>query len=190
MASEGTRLKAGSARINSKDDVSVNLKGIEAGGKAPRIPEGMYHAKVQSAVAGTAKSSGNPLILWKFEITEGPMTGKVIWDRTILIDTSLWTFRRTLEAIRVKIKDSTMDIPLDRLAGRTCGIEVVDGDEYNGKIKSEINDVFREELLEERDSEEEEVDEPEDDLDEEVEEGEEESTDEDDDDVDLDDLEL
>ncbi len=192
MAEVKKRLKAGSASVRSDTQVDVNLKGVEAGGSAPRIPEGSYRAKVQSAKAGKAKSTGNDLVLWKFEIIEGPQSGVVIWDRTMLLDQSLWTFRRTLEALKIKVKDSTMTIPLERLVGKTCGIEVVDGDEFNGKIKSEINDVFREELLEEKDEPEEEIEEEED-LPEDEDEEEEESGDDDEDDfedVDLDDEEL
>lgn len=149
------RLPAGQAKIQSKTNVEVNLKGVEVGGRAPRIDEGNYQATVVSAEAGKAKSSGNPLVLWKFAIVGGKWDGTVLWHRTTLLPQSLWSFRQVLEALKVKVKDSTMSIPLERLHGRTCGIQVVDGDEYEGRIRSEIIDVFREDLLEEEASEEE-----------------------------------
>lgn len=193
-------LKPGTAKVKSKTAVSVNLKGVEAGGRAPRIPEGNYLAKVVSATATEAKSSGNPLVLWKFGIVGTKYEGTEIWHRTVLVPQSLWAFRQVLEALGIKVKDSTMDIPLDRLAGRTCGIQVIDGDEYEGKIKSEVNDVFRKDLLESEGEDEEDEEEPETPKpkkatkkvveEDEEEEDEEESEEEEDEEVDLDDEDL
>ena len=154
-----SRLKAGTAKIKSEDTVAINPKGIEVGGRAPRLPEGNYLAEVKSAKAAEAKSSGNPMVVWEFKIVDGKYEGTVLRHRTVLIPQSLWSFRQVLEALKVKLKDSTMEIPLPRLVGRTCGIEVVDGDEYEGRIRSEINDFFRQELLEaEREADEDEED--------------------------------
>jgi len=182
-----SKLKAGTARTKGKDSVAVNFKGIEAGRRrSVRIPEGNYKAKVHSA-ENTDTKAGDPMVVWVFEIVDHEKYGgQQFYYNSVLTPKALWNFRAVLEALAVKVKDSTMNIPLGRLVGRVCGIEIVDG-EYDGKTRSEINDIFPEALLEEEDEEEEsdedewddeEEDEPEDE--EEDEEDEEEELDEDD----------
>ncbi len=197
-----SRMKAGTGKRVDEDTVAINLKGIEGRRqRRTRIAEGNYLAKVHEAKAETAKSSGNDMVTWIFEIQDHEKyEGQRFWYRTVLAPQSLWNFRAVLEALGVKVKDTTMNIPLGRLAGRTCGIEVVDG-EWEGKTVSEINDIFPEALLEEEDDEEdefedeeddeEEDDEEEDDYSEDDEEDDEDEEDEDDwDEVDLDDEDL
>jgi len=183
---KGSKLKAGTARKVSDNVVSANLKGIEGRTRRAHITEGTYRAKVVEAKADTTKA-GDPMVVTVLEIIDHEKyAGQRFWDRTVLVPQALWRFRANLEALGVKIKDSTMNIPLDRLEGRTCGIEIVDG-EYKGKTVSEINDLFSEDLLdEEEDDEEDEYEDDEDDLedDEEEEEDDEEDEEEDEEEVD------
>ena len=174
-----SKMKAGTARSTGKKSVAVNFKGIEAGRRrSVRIPEGNYKAKVHSAEQ-TPTKAGDAMVVWVFEIVEHEKYGgQQFYYNNVLLPQSLWSFRAVLEALSVKIKDTTMNIPLSRLVGRTCGIEIVDG-EYDGKTRSEINDIFPEALLEEEEEEEEE-DEWDEDEEEEEEEDEEEELDEDD----------
>lgn len=192
-----TKIKAGTGRVKDKTTVVVNLSGVEARArKAVHIPEGNYKAKVVKAETFEAQSSGNPGVKWTYEIVEGPYKGARFYNNTMLIESSIWAFRGALQALepKVNIKDSAMQIPLDKLTGRTCALEIVDG-EYDNKIRSEINDVFHESLLEdeeedeyEEDDEEEEEDDFEDEEDDDEEE--EDDEDEDEDELDLDEDEL
>ncbi len=144
------KLKAGSAKPVSKHELAFNLKGIEAGGRKPRIPEGNYLAELKEATVGnTKKEPKRPMVLWIFTIAEGKYEGTDIWYRTVLQDNTLWDLRRTLAALGVKIKDETMKMDFRKLEGRQCGIQVIDGDPYNGKVSSDINDIFSTDLLEE-----------------------------------------
>ena len=197
-AAKKSRLKAGTAKRVDDSSVAINLKGIEGRrARRARIPERNYRARVHEAKAEQA-SSGNDMVTWIFEVVDDEKyAGQRLWYRTVLVPQSLWNFRAVLEALGVKVKDSTMNIPLARLVDRTCGIEVVDG-EYEGRTVSEINDIFPEALLEEEDEEAEEEeeedeefeDEEEDEEDEEEDEEEEEEEDDDDWDIDLDEEEL
>jgi hypothetical protein len=151
------KLPAGKARFVSKDTIAVNLTGVEARKRRTvHIPEGNYRAKVVEVKRFTSKSE-NPGITWTFELVEGKFSGTRFWERTMLVDQSLWTFRGVLQALSppVKIRDATMEFKLSALVGRTCALEIVDG-EYEGKVRSEVNDVFSEELLESDESEDEE----------------------------------
>lgn len=150
-----SRMKAGTAKRVSEDEVAINLTGVEGRTRRrTRIPEGNYRAKVVEAKASQAKS-GNDMITWMFEIVDDEkQSGQRFWHRTVLTDAALWNLRATVEALGEKVKDGTMSLKLGRFAGRTCGIEIIDG-EYEGKVVSEINDVFPEALLDEEDDEEE-----------------------------------
>ena len=44
--------------------------------------------------------------------------------------------------------EGAMDIPLDKLNGRTCALSIVDG-EWDNQKRSEVNDVFSRDLLSE-----------------------------------------
>jgi len=193
-------MKAGTAKVASKDEVVANLSGIETGRRRRhvRIPEGDYQAKLVRAEAGQAKTSGNPMVTWQFEIVGGKYEGTPLYHRTVLIPESLWNYRRVLSALGVKVKDATMKIKLSTLVGREVGLEVVDDDgSYDGKIRSQINDVFdaaemdesEEEDVEEDEEDEEDLEEDEE-LEDEEDEEEEEDEDWDEDEVDLDDEDL
>jgi len=192
-------LAPGKARVIGKTELAVNLSGIEAGRKRRRvrIPEGEYRAKLVKAEISKA-STGNDMITWLFNLIDAEeLNGTPFWYRTVLAESSLWNCRKVLEALGVKIADSMMKINLGNLAGRTCGLEIVDG-EYEGTIRSEVADVFPEsELSESDDEDEEEEDEgDEEDEEEESEESEEEEEEEieeeeeEEEEVDLDSLDL
>ena len=151
------KARAGTARREGSDTVVTNLKGVEGRRRRrPHIPEGNYLAKVVEAEAGES-AAGDDMVTWVFEITDGDEAGQRFWYRNVLTTKALWNFRAVLEALGVKVKDSAMNIPLNRLVGRTCALEIVDG-EYKNKTISEINDVFPEALLEEDEEDEDDVD--------------------------------
>lgn len=153
-------------KIVSKTAVEVNLSGITAKArKSVRIPEGDYLAKVVLAETFTAKS-GNDGIKWAFEVIEGKYKGAgPFYNNTMLQEESLWAVRGTLQAMKpaVKIPESGMKLDLKKYLGKTVAITVFD-DEYEGRMRSAIDDVFNPDLLEseeEEDVDEEEVDEDE-----------------------------
>lgn len=206
-----SRLKPGHAKV-SKGVVEVNLTGVEARKrKATIIPEGNYLAKVVKAQTKTF-NSGRKGVEWVFELDEGKYKGARFWYNNVLLESdntpmenTLWSFRGVLQALepKIKIPDGALKVPLDKLVGRHVALEIIDG-EYEGKVRSEINDVFHPELLGEEDEEElededdelEDEEEEDDDLedeeeeDEEDEEEDEEDEEEDDDEIDLDEDEL
>lgn len=180
----------------TKTTLSINLAGVEAAERRGKrvIPEGVYRARVDKAY-GKKFSSGNSGVVWEFVVTDsGKGKGARFWHNNTFIDTdgnvmesSLWSLKGTLQALSpaIKIKDSLMDIPLEKLVGRTVAIEVADGEDNEGKTRSEIIDVFNESLIEADDE-----DDDEDEDEESEEEDDEEEDSEDDDEYDLDEDEL
>ena len=108
-------------------NLSVDFTGVE-GKKKVVIPEGNYPAKVVEAKAETSKA-GNPMVVWVFQIDGGEFNGQKFFYNTVLLPQSLWNFRNTLEACGVPIDgEGAMDIPLDKLTGRSCALAIVDGE--------------------------------------------------------------
>ena len=137
----------GEVNIQSEKKLSVDFTGVEAKKKVV-IPEGNYPAKVVEAKAETSKA-GNPMVVWVFQIDGGEFNGQKFFYNTVLLPQSLWNFRNTLEACGVPISgEGAMDIPLDKLNGRTCALSIVDG-EWDNQKRSEVNDVFSRDLLSE-----------------------------------------
>ena len=137
----------GEVNIQSEKKLSVDFTGVE-GKKKVVIPEGNYPAKVVEAKAETSKA-GNPMVVWVFQIDGGEFNGQKFFYNTVLLPQSLWNFRNTLEACGVPIDgEGAMDIPLDKLTGRSCALAIVDG-EWDNQKRSEVNDVFSRDLLSE-----------------------------------------
>lgn len=125
-------------------------------------------AKVVLAETFTAKS-GNDGIKWAFEVIDGKYKGAgPFYNNTMLQEESLWAVRGTLQAMKpaVKIPESGMKLDLKKYLGKTVAISVFD-DEYEGRMRSAIDDVFNPDLLESgEDEEDEDVDDEEVDEDE------------------------
>src|SRR5487761_2301121 len=100
--------------------ISVDMEGVSSeGGGSFHIPEGDYGMKVVEVTEETSKS-GNEMLKWVFEGTEGKAKGKTFWLYTTLTPESLWKLKQTLEALGVEVPDSAMDLDLDELEGLEC----------------------------------------------------------------------
>lgn len=124
--------------------IPVDFSGVEAR-TTVRVPEGDYTAKLVKIQKTNAKTGDkNPMLVVDFEFTSGGkgVQGQRIRDRHILIKDSLWTLRNMLEAMGLKVPNGKMNIKEGQLVGRTVGLTVIDGDEYKGKIKSEVGDYI------------------------------------------------
>lgn len=134
----------------------VDFKGVESGGSGgnPRVPEGDYRAKVKGVKVGTSKASGNTMLIWEFQITEGKHKGKVFKDYTTLTVESRWKLKNLLEALGIRVPDKKVDLTpvLKRIVGKEFGITVTDEEyEKDGKSKmtSKVSDYLDLETLDE-----------------------------------------
>jgi len=146
----------------------VDFRGVDSGGGGnDRVPEGDYHAVVDEVKVGTAKSSGNTMLVWTFKINQGKQKGKKLKDYTSLNAEALWKLKGLLESLGVKVPDSRTDLQptLRKLLGKECGITVSDEewtrDDGKSRMTSKITDYMDLDVLDE-DTDEEEEDEEED----------------------------
>lgn len=135
-----------------------------------RVPEGDYLLKIKKAEKRESSQKKTPGLYITFEFASGPkdIRGRKIQDRHWLTAESLWTLRNMLEAMGYNVPSSNMKLDVDKmLIGRTVGASVIDGDEYKGKIRSEIGDYLPKSAVDNKVSESTDVTEDEDDEDEE-----------------------
>lgn len=128
--------------------IPLDFTGVPEKGSV-RVPEGDYVVKVKNTKKQPAKSSGNPMLVVGLEFAAGTkdihgkdVGGKSITDRHILVKDSLWTLRNMLEAMGFKVPTGTMKLDTDQIMGKPVGITVIDGEEYKGRIKSEVADYL------------------------------------------------
>ena len=110
-------------RVASLADVETNF----------RFPEGTYEAKVAACSPGESKRSDDPLIEWKFEITEGPFAGKSITHRTSLSEKALWKLKQLLEALNYDIPEDEFDLDPDEVIDSELSIQIADRTYENDK---------------------------------------------------------
>jgi hypothetical protein len=145
---------------------TVNFAGVEGGGGGggAKVPEDDYRVKVDEVKRGESKSSGNDMLTWRFSITAGKYKGKKLKPvYTVINMDSLWKLKNVLDALG--LGDEEINIPkvMKKALGMECGVTVVDGEEYNGKIPSEIAEHMTLSELEEHEAEKDEDDDDSDD---------------------------
>lgn len=122
-----------------KGDV-IDFEGIESGGGGgARVPEDDYALVVDSVEETESKSSGNSMLVWKFKISKGKHKGKKLKPAyaTLTVD-SLWKLKNILEALGIEATKVSRKKILKEAPGKECAGSVIDGEEYKGKISSEV----------------------------------------------------
>lgn len=152
------------------------------GGGGLRVPEGDYRMTISKIEQTETKDDQRSMLVLHYKFMEGKFKGKTIPDRIVLVGNdekkdTLWKMRQLLEALGKDVPGKAFSLDLDKLIGGEVAVTIIDGNEYKGRIKSEVGDVNDLSILDEED--EDEDDEDDDD----------EEEDEEDEDVDLDDVE-
>lgn len=144
-----------------KGDV-IDFEGIESGGGGgARVPEDNYRLAVDSVERGESKSSGNSMLIWGFKITKGKHKGKKLKKvyATLTVE-SLWKLKNILEALGIEADKVSIKKTLKEAPGKECGGTVIDGEEYKGKIPSEIAEFMTIKDLESQGDDDDDDDEP------------------------------
>jgi hypothetical protein len=102
------------------------------------VEKGIYQVKVVSAVAKMS-AANQPMVVFTFEILNGEFMGRRLYLNNSLQPHALFGFRKSLEALGVKVPTSSMQVDLKKLAGAQMNVEV-DHEEYNGTIKAKVVD--------------------------------------------------
>lgn len=123
--------------------LTVDFTGVEAGGGRVRVPEGDYLFKIADYELRHKKDDeSSRYIQWSLEILKGPGgTGKRIRYITSLKPEALFNLRNMLTDAGFKVPSKSVDVPLEKVIGRQIAGTVID-DEYEGKIKSVVDNLF------------------------------------------------
>lgn len=172
------KVSEGSSKGSGK---KVNFSGVQSGGRK-KIPEGDYLFKVDKATWEESQA-GNDMVVFESVVKTGPQAGWRGYIHCAVTPKALWKLRQMLEALGVPIVDGEMSINPKKYVGLEHGGSV-ETEEWEGKKRSKITDIFPVDQLgdEDEDSDEEESEEEGDEEEAEEEEAEDEDEDEEEDD--------
>jgi hypothetical protein len=108
-----------------------------------------------------SERSGSRYINWRLQVSNGEFKGKTLYLTTSLKPEALWNLRNLIHAATTKnVAGKAVSFDPDTIVGKVVAITTVD-DEYEGKIRSTVQDVRPKDELETEEDEEEEGDEEE-----------------------------
>lgn len=142
--------------------MKVDMTGVES---YSRCPEGQFPAKLVKLEECTIQGSGDDGLKAKFEVTSGSGKGSNVFETFSLGEKALWKLKMMLEAMGLKASGK-MTLDLDKLEGKSVGIEVVH-DEYNGRKQAKIAQYLKLSELEDTEADEDDEDDDDEDEDEE-----------------------
>lgn len=114
--------------------LKVDFTGVEA---FNRMSEGQHVVKIVSADVRQSQG-GNDMIVVAFEDVKGQDKGARAYENYPLVENALWKLKGMLQAIGMKC-DGKVQLDLDKLVGKTC-IAVITEEEYDGKIRSRVQE--------------------------------------------------
>lgn len=142
--------------------MKVDMTGVES---YSRCPEGQFPAKLVQLEECTIQGSGDDGLKAKFEVTGGSGKGSNVFETFSLAEKALWKLKMLLEAMGMKA-NGKMTLDLDKLEGKSVGIEVVH-DEYNGRKQAKIAQYLKLSELEDTEADDDDEDDDDEDEDEE-----------------------
>ncbi len=122
--------------------ITVDFEGVEAG--ARKVADGNYVAEITEVQETESKSSGEPMLSLKWKITSKKGAGALLYDNISLQPQALWRLKGLMEALGEEVPDSSMEIDLSDLEGKSVAIEVTN-EIYEGKERPRITAYFPEE---------------------------------------------
>ena len=126
---------------NVNSNVIIDLSNYKDSGNV-RIPEGRYRAIVDDVDLDKSRAGNSMIKVW-MRVLGGEHDGAVILDRLTLTDKAMFRVVGFMQGIGIKTPKKKLQINLKTFLKRQADIEVVDGEPYNGRIKSEIAQYIR-----------------------------------------------
>ena len=126
------------SRVKSRrgNVVTVNFSGVESGGR--RCPDGTYEAEIISAELEES-SSGNPMIVAKWKITDGKFKGVQLFDNISLVPQALWKLKTLLEALGIEPQEE--DVAASEYASEMLekgATIIVTNEKYEGEDRPKV----------------------------------------------------
>ena len=125
--------------VNS--NIVIDLSNYKDSGNV-RIPEGRYRAIVDDVDLDKSRAGNTMIKVW-MRVLGGEHDGAVILDRLTMTDKAMFRVVGFMQGIGIKTPKKKLQINLKTFLKRQADIEVVDGEPYNGRIKSEIAQYIR-----------------------------------------------
>lgn len=135
------------AKPMGRKKLKVDFTGVEAGG-ARSCPDGRYVAKVTKVTQETSDNSGKDYLKWELSVDRPHHKGARLYNNTTLQPQGLFALKRFLECLGADVSEGEMDLDLGEYPDMEIGVEVVN-EEYQGKTRPQVADVFPPEELEE-----------------------------------------
>ena len=134
-----TKSSTKSKGTGSADAKSVDFSGVQSGGRR-KIPEGDYHFVVDKAYWDESEA-GNDMVVFESVIKEGPQKGWRGYTHCAITPKALWKLRQMLEALGIEVPDGKLAINPKKYIGKEHGGSV-EQEEYDGKKRSKITDIY------------------------------------------------
>ena len=125
--------------VNS--NIVIDLSNYKDSGNV-RIPEGRYRAIVDDVDLDKSRAGNTMIKVW-MRVLGGEHAGAIILDRLTLTDKAMFRVVGFMQGIGIKTPKKKLQINLKTFLKRQADIEVVDGEPYNGRIRSEIAQYIR-----------------------------------------------
>lgn len=125
--------------VNS--NIVIDLSNYKDSGNV-RIPEGRYRAIVDDVDLDKSRAGNTMIKVW-MRVLGGEHDGAIILDRLTLTDKAMFRVVGFMQGIGIKTPKKKLQINLKTFLKRQADIEVVDGEPYNGRIRSEIAQYIR-----------------------------------------------
>lgn len=110
------------------------------------LPAGVYNAVVDEAEFGYSNNSGNPMITWKFKVTDEPYNNRLLFYHTVLnTDIGLANLKKTLVRVCPEVDMGSFNPKTfceEAIAvGLPCRVKIKI-DMYKGEKKNKVQEVL------------------------------------------------
>jgi len=106
------------SRAAKKSGISVDFSNTETSGV---LEEGDYLVEVDE-VEDKESSTGNPMLVFTFKVTEGEGKGRKLFHNCSLQPQALFNLRAVLEALGNEVPQGVLELDPSDLIGQTCGV--------------------------------------------------------------------
>lgn len=145
------RLKSRTSRTGG---VLIDFSDVDTQQRRRKIPSGDYAFRITEIEDGEGEKGPYWTVI--SEVTSGKYEGFKDWSRYSFSQKALWKLAQLLTACGIEVSKKKMNLRKKDLIGLEFGASVEE-EEYEGKVRSRIADVFPMSELEESDEDEEET---------------------------------
>ena len=133
------------------DNMVLDLNGVdEKAGGFEALPVGVYNAMVDEAEFGYSNNSGNPMITWKFKVTDEPYNNRLLFYHTVLsTDMGKAALKKLLMRVCPEVDLGTFNPKTFCNNGEAIGLPCqvkIKIELYKGEKKNKVQDVLSPEV--------------------------------------------